>query len=264
MLQRTNRMPAIRSNVEVDVVWQTYCDACSAHMTHPVREFKSQISSGDISLKSYTLSHNGVVAISSMVQGMVSMSMLQTLRLTDNNIRGNGVRALADALGTNVSNRLQALYLDNNPVTSEGNDVRTLTTTDTRVGRGSTGCNALADIMTRSTSLTMLSLSHCGIGNAGIVTLSEQVPYHPSLTSLRLDHNNSKPAAEMYDAAFSLGETLSQSYTLMEFFYGGNSLLGKDPHALLGGSLDLPNYHGILQSQTLKRLHLQVCACACV
>jgi hypothetical protein len=268
MMQRTNRMPTMRSNLEVDVVWQAYCDACTANMTHPIREFKSQISGGDISLKSYTLSHNGVVSISSMVQGMASMSILQTLRLSDNNIRGNGVRALADALGANVTNKLQALYLDKNPVTCEGNDVMTMNTADSRVGRGSTGCKALSDIMTSSTALTLLSLSHCGIGNAGITTLAQNVADHPSLTSLRLDYNNSKPAAEMYDAAFALGEMLSQSYTLMEFFYGGNSLLGKDAHALLGGARDLSLYHGILQTQTLRRLHLQVglyvCMCVCV
>jgi hypothetical protein len=255
LVQRAHAVPAVLSGLEVDRLWEDYCDACTTHMTHPVREIKAQIAGGRVTLEGYTLSHNGVMALSRLVQGMATLGGVHTLCLTDNNIRGHGVRALADAL-TSASASLQALYLDKNAITSESHDVRSLNAAEARLGRGDTGCNALVEIMRHTTTLTLLSLSHNSLGNDGLVKLAREIPEHPSLTSLRLEYNNATPPVEMLEAAHTLGETLTRSTKLIEFFYGGNSLLGRDALALLGG-VDPQPLHGLLQSQSLRRLHLQ-------
>lgn len=202
---------------------------------------------------------DGAMSIADMIRQ--GASRIQKLYMTGNRIGGAGVKAITDAILEKELSGLEVLKLsDDDEEMNEqplGNDDARLKNTTTifktklssrdndrftkkssfrgmqelflgGTGMGSTGCNAVAQLLESSTSLRVISLPNCDMGDEEIGVLAASIKVNKSrlpVESIQLSFNNMTQTG-----LESLANALWGSTTLRELHVDNNQISDRGAH----------------------------------
>ena len=242
----------IRTDLQAEGVWVSYCVDCAARSCHPIRPLRSQLGTQRLVVRRYAITDAGLVALGGLLQAAAQVDRLRSLTLMEVGLRSVGAITLARALAG--ASHLTALVLDCNPLScqrggggSGDGDAEKATVT----ASASAGVEAIARFAEASQSLRLLSLEETRLGAGDIVRLAAAAGRSASLRALSLSGNpqdlRARALAPVTAIVSALQRRGSEGGSLLSLEYGGNPL-GADAAVRLA--------EGLLSAGRLRRICL--------
>jgi Ran GTPase-activating protein (RanGAP) involved in mRNA processing and transport len=194
------------------------------------------------------IGQDGALAVADIIR--LRSSMIEKLYMTGNKIGGEGVKAITEAILEKELSALDVLKLsdDEEIIESPTKHVRTKDRTITLsreysggpnfrgmqelflggTAMGQTGCNAVARLLESSTTLRVISLPNCDIGDDDVSTLAASIKLNKSrlpVESIQLSFNNIS-----HKGAECLANSLWGSSTLRELEVDNNKFGDRGAH----------------------------------
>ena len=233
---RDSQNAKIVEKLDREHMWDTYLKFCYEENAKPVSECKRQFAHRDsFKLDHYYVPFRAVCAICRMLVEVYPHGRLKNLELRYTGINSPGMVVLANAIRSGCT-ALNSLILTGNHFTQEANDVTQANHPITnRLGKGMSGCRAIADVINETTTLKRLSFASCRLGNEGLAEIAKALQVNRHVEFLDLSDTNEDPMTAMYSAATELGKMLAQNDDIIELQLHSVGFPGQSSLALLGG-----------------------------
>jgi len=230
------KIPEVVLKLEQEHYWEHYTHFCHEENTIALSECKRQFDMQvSFKLVHMYLSFRGVCALSRMFAEIYPPGNLRSLELVHTGINSPGIVALANAIRVGGT-ALNSLILTGNRITYETNDVAQANHPITnRLGRGLSGCRAVAQVIAEVTTLRRLSFESCKLGNQGLAEIAKALQTNRSVQFLDVSDTNEAQPVAMQTAATELGKMLAENDDLIEFHCHDVGFPGNSALAILGG-----------------------------
>ena len=248
--------PEIVEKLDKEHTWDSYLQICLEENAKPVSECRRQFSNREsFRLENYYVPYRAVCAICRMLVEVYPHGRLKNLELKKIGINSPGMVVIANAIRVGCT-ALNSLTLTGNHITQEANDVAQANHPITnRLGKGLSGCRAIAEAVNETKTLRRLSFAGCRLGDEGLAEIAKALQDNRSVEFLDLSDTNEDPMGAMPRAAKEVGKMLAVNVDLIEVQLHSIGFPGQSALALLGGG----NYTsiGLRLNASLRILNLR-------
>jgi hypothetical protein len=248
--------PEIVEKLDKKHMWDSYLQICFEENAKPVSECRRQFSNREsFRMENYYVPYRAVCAICRMLVEVYPHGRLKNLELKKTGINSPGMVVVANAIRVGCT-ALNSLILTGNHITQEANDVAHANHPITnRLGKGLSGCRAIAEVINETKTLRRLSFAGCRLGDEGLAEIAKALQDNRSVDFLDLSDTNEDPMGAMPRAAKEVGKMLAVNVDLIEVQLHSIGFPGQSALALLGGG----NYTsiGLRLNASLRILNLR-------